>query len=65
MHNLSYGNLPDLQENKRARKTDFHMKSTPELVLKKMLKATRKWTIKRLLAVYQPHHFESDTEIED
>ena len=46
VHNLCYGNEFDLQDNKRAGKTHFHMKGcAPGLVLKQRQKATRKWPI--------------------
>ena len=46
MHNLSYGNEFDFQNNGNGRKTHFHMKGcAPRLALKQRGKASRKWPI--------------------
>ena len=46
MHNLSYGNEFDLQDNERASKTHVHMNGcAPGLVLKQRQKAILKWPI--------------------
>ena len=45
LHNISYGNEFDLQDNEGAGKTHFHMKGAPGLVLKQRQKTTQKWPV--------------------
>ena len=46
MHNLSYGNEIEFQDERRASKTRLHMKGcAPRLDLKRRKTASRKWPI--------------------